>query len=348
MTFHLDSETITRLCDEGIAFEAARIALSAQQEGHHRLPPRIDVDVPTGFIRTMPAALGDFMGVKIMTLAKGLGNRYLLLVYRQDTGELLAILDAAELTRLRTAATTAVAGDLMCPSGTQMLGLIGSGFEAEGHLRAFARLWPLTTVRVFSRDRDRREAFARRLSEELDIEVTAVDDAAQVTAVSPVTVLCTKAPEPVVRGSDFRHGAVVLSIGSTRPDLRELDDATFARARWVLVDDTAQVRAESGDVASALGSGAIAPEALVAMHEWRDRGASLDGDRDLLVFKSVGTALQDLALAAELIDTARRRGWGRDIGEIAALKRSGETPVLAAGVTSRADSHAAESGMGTS
>lgn len=322
MTLHLDSAVIRELCDETTAYEAAELALRGQRAGRFALPTRIDVNVPTGFFRAMPAALGDYMGAKIMTLAKGVGNRYLLLVYRQDTGELLATMDASEVTRLRTAATTALAGALLRPQGASVLGLVGTGFEAEGHLRAFARLWPLEKVRVHSRSYDRRTAFAARLSAELGLEVEPVDSVADLAASSPVTVLCTKSAEPVVEGGCFPPGAVVLSIGSTRPDLRELDDATFARARAVLVDDTACVLAESGDVRSALAGGCLTREALVQMQDWQPRAAA-DGagrERDLLVFKSVGTAVQDLALAAVLIGSAARRGLGRDIGDITELK----------------------------
>lgn len=328
MTLHLDSAAIGRLATEDVALEAARLTVRMQADGAYALPPRVDVDVETGFFRVMPAALGEFMGAKVMTLAKGHGNRYLLLVYRQDTGELLATLDAAEVTRLRTAATTAVAGELLCPEGTDVLGVIGSGFEADGHVRAFARLWPLSKVLVYSRSADRRRAFADRLGADLGISVIPVETGAEVTGACPVTVLATKDTEPVVRGADFAPNAVVLSIGSTRPNLRELDTATFSRAGKVLVDDPVQVLAESGDVAAAVTAGAITPDSLVAMADWTagtSATARVAGDnRDLLVFKSVGTALQDLALAASLITGAREVGLGREIGEIAELKAEGK------------------------
>lgn len=320
MTLHLDSSVIRQLCDEQTAYDAAQLALDSQRQGRFKLPTRLDVNVPTGFFRTMPAALGDYMGAKIMTLAKGVGNRYLLLVYLQETGELLATLDASEVTRLRTAATTALAGALLDPEDNSVLGMVGTGFEAEGHLRAFAQLWPLEKVRVFSRSEDKRREFADRLGQELGLEIEPVDDVAEVTSVCPVTILCTKASTPVVDGSTFPPGAIVLSIGSTRPDLRELDDATFARARAVLVDDPASVLAESGDVASAINAGAISPDLLVSMADWTEGSGVEEGARDLLVFKSVGTALQDLALAAVLIKNATERGLGRDLGDITELK----------------------------
>ena len=320
MTLHLDSAAIKQMCDEEIAFAAAQFALDSQRKGRFQLPTRMDVNVPTGFFRAMPAALGDYMGAKVMTLAKGVGNRYLLLVYLQTTGELLATLDASEITRFRTAATTALAGSLMAEESTSVLGLVGTGFEAEGHLRAFARMWPLEKVLVYSRSEERRRDFADRLRGDLGLEIEPVDSVTDVTSSCPVTVLCTKNAESVVDGTLFALGAVVLSIGSTRPDLRELDDATFARARAVVVDDPASVLAESGDVASAIAAGAISPESLISMGDWGQYRASDDGSRDLLVFKSVGTAVQDLALAAVLIQEARERGLGREIGDIAELK----------------------------
>jgi ornithine cyclodeaminase/alanine dehydrogenase len=318
MTLHLDSAVIARLCTPEVAAQAARDALDGQRRGDYKLPARLDVNLSTGFFRVMPAALGEHMGAKIMTLAKGVGNRYLLLVYQQATGELLATLDASEVTRLRTAATTALAGSLLCPGGTDVLGLIGTGFEAYGHLRAFAHQWPLSKVLVYSTSAERREAFARRTSDELGLPVVAVDDATEVTSVAAVTALCTKATEPVVDGASFVPGAVVLSIGSTRPDLRELDVATFRRARAVLVDAAAQVKAESGDVAAALAEKAIKPQSIIEMADWT--AAPAEDQRDLLVFKSVGTALQDLALAATLIECARGQGLGREIGDITELK----------------------------
>lgn len=325
MTLHLDSHVIRRLCTAQVAVDAAHLALTGQREGRYELPPRLDVNVATGFFRAMPAALGEYMGAKLMTLAHGVGNRYLLLLYRQDTGELVATLDASEITKLRTAATTFLAGSLLRPHGTSVLGLVGSGFEAEGHLRVFAELWPLEKVGVFSRSVERREAFAARLGADLGIEIEPVDSVAQVAATSPVTVLCTKATEPVVEGGSFAPGAVVLSIGSTRPDLRELDEATFARARAVLVDDPEQVLLESGDVAAAVAGRAISADSLVGMAQWDASRACHDETRDLYVFKSVGTALQDLALGAVLFARARERGLGREIGDITELKRVGLT-----------------------
>jgi ornithine cyclodeaminase/alanine dehydrogenase-like protein (mu-crystallin family) len=268
----------------------------------------------------MPASLDGVMGVKVMTLTRGLGTRYLVLVYEQESGALVGALDAAEITRLRTAATTAVAGEQLAPEGCAVLGLVGSGFEAEGHLRVFANQWPLEHVDVFSRSAERRETFAARLGADLGLDVRPVATVAEAVSTAPVSVLATKSTEPVVDGSAFPAGAVVLSIGSTRPDLRELDRATLRRAAVLVVDDAAEVTRESGDIIDGLDSGALSREHVVSMAALAPGARPSADGRDLLVFKSVGTAVHDLSLAIALLDAARAAGRGRDLGELTGLK----------------------------
>ncbi len=320
MTLFLDGDDVRALATHEVAMTAARAVLDAQREARVALPPRLDVDLPAGFLRVMPAALHPHMGLKVMSLAEGIGTRYLILVYEQATGALRAVVDADEVTRLRTAATTAVAGELLAPRGATRLGVVGSGFEAEGHLRAFARQWPLGEALVYSPSPQRRERFAARMSEELGIAVRAVGSVEEAVGDVPVSVLCTKSAMPVVDGAAFPPGAVVLSIGSTRPDLRELDAATLRRSTVLLVDDARQIMLESGDVGHALQCGALGEERIVSMPDWYGADGRIEAGRDLLTFKSVGTALQDLALAAALIDAAGAAGRGRELGELTRLK----------------------------
>jgi ornithine cyclodeaminase/alanine dehydrogenase len=322
MTLHLEAEDVRALATHEVTAAAARAALDAERAGEVVVPARLDVDLPRGFLRVMPAAVGDVMGLKVMTLVRGVGNRYVILLYGQATGELLAVLDADEVTRLRTAATTALAAQLLAPAGVTRLGMVGSGFEAAGHLRALARLWPLEHVAVFSPSAERREAFARALGDELGLDVRPVGTVAEAVGDVPVSVLATKATEPVVDGAALPPGAVVLSIGSTRPDLRELDRGTLRRAGTLLVDDARQVARESGDIIDALAGGALTEDRIVSMAAAAgapDRVRTEPG-RDVLVFKSVGTAVQDLALSRELLAAARDAGRGRDLGELTRLK----------------------------
>ncbi|MBV9003693.1 MAG: ornithine cyclodeaminase family protein [Solirubrobacterales bacterium] len=322
MALFLSTDDVRELATADLVMDAARSAVNAEREGRAVIPPRLDVNLPRGFLRVMPGALDGLMGLKVMTLVRGVGNRYLLLVYTQETGELLAMLDADEVTRLRTAGITAVAAHVLQPEPQRRIALIGSGFEATTHLRAMARLWPLESVAVYSPSVERRTAFAERQTLELGIDVKPVCSAAKAIGTARTVVLATKASEPVIDGRDLQPDSVVLSIGSTRPDLRELDRSTLRRAAVVMVDDAASVLRECGDLIDAIAHGAVTPDHLVSIAGVMSAPETLErsGERDLRVFKSAGTAVQDLALAGRLLTAATTRGVGRELGELTRLK----------------------------
>jgi alanine dehydrogenase len=322
VTLCFDAESLEGHVSNQDGLDAMHECFAAEAGGKTRLPHRIDTPSGHGFLRVMPAVFDDVMGLKIMTLVEGVGNRYMVLLYQCDTGALLAMFDADELTRIRTAATTALAGVKMCAAPPETMGLIGTGFEAVGHLRMMAHVWPLRTVHAYSPNAERRERFAAQMSAELKIDVKAVGTSREAVNGMPVVVLATKTKVPVVDGNDFAPGAVVLSIGSTRLDLRELDDRSLQRAAVLVVDDTEAVLAESADIAVNLKNGNLSREHLLPL------SALVDGKplpeptiaRDLLVLKTVGTALQDLAMARAVYRNPEMRARANDIGEPLTLK----------------------------
>jgi alanine dehydrogenase len=320
MTLLYDAATVRSHARPELALECIRQALDAEKNHLAALSPRHDLQTSTGFLRVMPGYLDGVMGLKVMSLVNGLGTRYVLLMHEVETGELLAIFDAEELTRTRTAAMTAVAAAAMTAAGRASLGLIGSGFEAVGHLRMLAAMWPLERVTVFSPNAERRKRFAATLSSELDMRIEPVSTPEAALRGHSCALLATKSTEPVVESTMFEPGCAVLSIGSTRFDLRELDVATFRRASAVVVDHAGQVQAESGDVVAALDAKAITPDQLITVLELPIHNAVGMSDRDLLLFKSVGTIIQDLALARALHNDASCRREAKEIGELGQLK----------------------------
>lgn len=322
MTLFCSGEYIEKHVSLAIALAAMEECFEAEAAGKTALPPRIDTPTGRGFIRVMPAVLDDVMGLKVMTLVEGLGNRYLVMLYDVATGGLLALFDADELTRLRTAAVTALAGIAMVASPPATLGLIGTGFEAVGHLRMCAHVWPLARVTVFSPNAERRQRFATAMARELGIEVVAAANAADAVRDQPVVVLATKAKQPVLDGTQLAPGCVVLSIGSTRLDLRELDQPSVARAAAIVADDPQMIQLESADIAESIAAGILHPGQIVALSAFRrGRGpASPSQTGDLTIFKSVGTALQDLALARMLYRDDATRGGGTQLEELTRLK----------------------------
>ena len=298
MTLFFDGAFLEQRLTTELAMRAMDVCFDAEAAGTTKLPPRIDTPTGSGFIRVMPAVLDDVMGLKVMTLVEGLGNRYLVMLYDVKSSELLALFDADELTRVRTAAVTALAGQVMVEHPPSHMALIGTGFEAVGHLRMMAGIWPLTDVAAYSPNAERRARFAAVMSAELGINAHATDDCRSALRDRLVSVLATKAKTPVIDGNDLAPGSVVLSIGSTRLDLRELDNASLGRASVVVADDPEMVRLESGDIFDSIEAGLLDPDRIVALSKRRKGGAAKrTGGGDVAIFKSVGTALQDLALA---------------------------------------------------
>ncbi len=327
MAFLIREEDLESIASPELALRALREAMTFEAEGQTTVPPRVTVPAPGGWLRLMPATVGPSnggvgtLGFKAMNLNDRDGVRYMILLYEAGGGELIAIMDARRITRVRTAAVTALAAEALVASPPAEIGLFGSGGEATSHLEALKSLWPeLARVRVYSPRRERRESFAARMSEELDVDVGAVDEP-QEAAAAPVVVLATKDTQPVAMSEWLQPGTVVLSIGSTRLDLRELDEQIFARSEWCLCDSPMQVAAESGDVKAALDAGHLVADQLIRLADVVTGARVLARpSTDLSVFKSVGTALQDIAVGAAVFQECRERGDGVDLGEFPTRK----------------------------
>lgn len=313
------------LLTPALALEALEEAFRLEAQACTTVPGRLNADAPGGWIRLMPAAIDAddgraALGFKAMNLNESTGVRYITIVYDAESGDMQAIMDAGRLTRIRTAAVTALACRYLRSDAPREIGLFGSGYEASGHAETLRAAFPeLARIVVYSPRPERREEFAERHSESLGIEVRATADPEEAAAM-PVVVLATKAREPVLSAGWLQPGALVLSIGSTRLDLRELDEQAFARSRWCVGDSPAQLIAESGDVRAALEGGCLDEQRLVPL------SAVIAGEQsigwppdDLLIFKSVGTALQDLAVSRAVHRAGVAADAGLDLGRFPVL-----------------------------
>lgn len=324
MTRLLSSDDVAELITDQLALDAVRQGFRSDAKGRTELPMRLDASSPTGFFRVMPAVLDGVMGCKIMTLVRGVGTRYLILLYDVEDGSCLALIDADLVTKVRTAATTALAGLHTVAQPPKGLAVVGTGFEARGHLAFLARLWPIERVWVHSRSPENRRDFARVMGDQLGLDVRPTGTVGETVGAATTVLLATKSTTPVLDGAALQPGTVVLSIGSTRPDLRELDIASQARTATMVVDAVEQVLSESGDIRAARDAGVLTEDVMpLATLVAGDRvlpAPSPGAQRDVTLFKSAGTALQDLALARALYRRAEETGLGEDVGDVSQLK----------------------------
>jgi ornithine cyclodeaminase len=250
----------------------------------------------------MPAWSGrQALGVKIVGVVAGNGARGLpavsstYLLCDAETGQHLAVMDGGELTARRTAAASALAGDYLARADAATLLLVGSGHVAQRLAPAWASVRPIRRVLVWNRRADGAAALVGALRRD-GFAAEARDDLAPAVAEADIVSCATLATEPLVRGAWLRPGAHVDLIGGYLPTMREADDAAVRRAR-VFIDSDAALE-EAGDITQPLASGALGRvEGTLAMLCRGDIAGRADGD-EITLFKSVGTALEDLAAAA--------------------------------------------------
>ena len=285
-----------------------RDGCTAPVRHHHTVP------VPGGPDATlllMPAwRAGRYLGIKMVTIFPGNSARRLPAVAAQyilldgDTGAVLAMIDGGELTARRTAATSALAARFLARADASTLLIVGTGRIAR-HLAWFhTALRPgLRTVRVWGRS----AAHAASLAEDLrrdGLDAGVAPDLAAAAAQADIVSAATLAREPLIRGEWIRPGTHVDLVGGYTPEMREADDALIAKAT-VFGDTRDGVLHEAGDVLSPIESGVLAGESVHDLAELC-RGAH-PGRRhagEITVFKSVGAALEDLAAAILVYESA--------------------------------------------
>jgi ornithine cyclodeaminase/alanine dehydrogenase-like protein (mu-crystallin family) len=269
-------------------------------------PARSAVPTAHGELLLMPAETADSVGVKIASVAPGnpaAGLPRIQAVYALFDAATLTprlLLDGTGLTTLRTAAVSAVAVRALAAPDARRLVLFGSGPQAWGHAHAVRAVRPVERVRIIGRD----PAKAARLAATLAGEgFDAAPGGPADLSTADVVVCATTASTPVFDGGLLADGACVAAVGSHHPDVRELDDTVFRRAARIVVEDRDTALREAGDVIQAVAAGACAPDRLTGLADLLAAGPGTAAG--LSVFKSVGMAWQDLALAEHAHRTLR-------------------------------------------
>jgi ornithine cyclodeaminase/alanine dehydrogenase-like protein (mu-crystallin family) len=236
------------------------------------------------------------------------------LLYDVESGALRAMIEADYLGQLRTGAASGVATRYLARSDADTLALFGTGDQAETQLAAIARVRPLRLVRVYSRKPERREAFAKRMARNLNLNVQAADTPEAAMKGANIITTATTSREPVFPGSSIVAGMHINAAGSNSVARSELDRTTIKRATRIFTDDLMQARAESGDLVMAYERNALIWEQVRPL---ADVVGGITVGRattnDVTLFESQGVALWDIALAATTYERALASNVGRNI-----------------------------------
>jgi ornithine cyclodeaminase/alanine dehydrogenase-like protein (mu-crystallin family) len=301
--------------------EAVARAMRALSTGGADVPLRTVMQLPGGrnFFGVMPGYIEDPRGVgaKIITIfpdnaKRGLPSHLgLVVLFDTEIGFPLAVMDAAEITAIRTAAASAVATRTLARKDASRLAILGTGEQAVTHLEAISKVRTLRSVRVWGRSIEKAESFAEaqspRLSARVEVSRTAED------AVKGADIVCTvtASREPVLQGAWLAQGAHVNLVGASRLNAREADDDVVCGSRF-FVDSRTSARSEAGELKHAMDAGLVKEG-----HVLGEIGEVLSGtvvgrtgDHDITVYKSLGVAAQDLAAAHVIYERAIRDGIG--------------------------------------
>jgi ornithine cyclodeaminase/alanine dehydrogenase-like protein (mu-crystallin family) len=314
MPLLLREEEVQALLSVGDAIEALERTFRAQAEGRAVNLPRQRVRWPGGTLHVMAAGdLGSgYVGLKAYTAVGG-QTRFVVLLFHAESGELLAIIEADRLGRLRTGAATGLATRYLARPDARVVGMIGAGRQAATQLMAVCAVRPIAEARVYSPTPERRAAFTHRMRETLGIPVQAVERPEAAVEGADILITITSAREPVLRGAWLRPGVHLNAAGSNALLRRELDEEAIARADLIVIDSKAQGQIEAGDFLEPLERGRLQWERV---YELRDVVAGRVGrahPEQITLFKSLGIALEDVAVAAVAYERARAQGAGERI-----------------------------------
>jgi len=309
----ISGDDIHRLLDFPSLIEALRAMFREGCETparhHHRVAPPTAEGTP-GTLLLMPAwQAGRALGIKIVTVFPDNARRSLPAVYGTyvlldaATGVPLALLDGTALTLRRTAAASALAADFLARRDSAVHLMVGTGALAPYLVAAHAVARPILQTWIWGRDPKKAAALAARLVES-GIAAEPVAELEEAAAAADIITCATLAHRPLIRGAWLRPGTHLDLVGGYTPEMREADDAAITRAR-VYVDTNAAMR-EAGDIVQPLRSRHLAQDQIVGDLFGLSRGIC-PGRRDpaeITLFKSVGTALEDLAAAQLAVSRA--------------------------------------------
>jgi alanine dehydrogenase len=309
MPLFLSEEDVDGLLSPGEAVAAVEGAFLRMAAGAVEQAPRRRLRLEDGKLADMAAAdleLG-YAGAKVYAGFGG-GAAFVVSLFAADRPELVALIEADRLGRLRTGAASGVAAKHLGKEGAASLGVIGCGGQAETQVACIRAAVP-TIARVVAYCRTERNlrAFCDRVGAEPGENHR--DPAGQ-----DVVVTITTSRDPVLRGEWLQPGALVCAVGANTPASRELDNVVLERASLVCCDWLEQARLESADLIEPVETGVLD---WLEVHELHEVVAGeLPGRQspeDIVLFKSNGIAAWDISIAAAVVDRARERGVGLEV-----------------------------------
>jgi alanine dehydrogenase len=312
----LTEEEVRRLLTMDMALEAVEQGLRKLALDEAMNTPRSRVQTDHAMLHVMSAAAKSLgvMGAKLYSTSRKSGARFILPLFDGKTGALLCLMQADYLGQVRTGAASGIATQYMARPDATEVGIFGSGKQARTQVQAVCRVRRIRQVQVYSPHEERRRAFAAEMSELCQTEVVPVSRPEMAAEKKDILITATTSREPVLTGHWLAEGTHVNAIGSNFLGKTEIDSVTVRRCAVIAVDSKDQARIEAGDFQQALEDGSL------HWSEVRELGQIIVGrypgrrhPQDVTLFKSLGIAIEDVAVAARVYARAQAEGVGKVI-----------------------------------
>ncbi len=288
----ITEQDVLKLLPMREAVRLVREAFVGLADGSAMNQPRRRLVTPEGAVlHQLAGAFGKYFGAKIYSTHVKHGAWFTVLLYDAATARPLATIEATHLGQIRTGAASGVATDLLARQDAAVLGVIGTGFQAQTQIEAIRVVRDIREVRVWSRSPERREAFAVKMN------ARATATAEEAIRGADIIVTATFAKDPVLEDAWVSPGAHVNAIGSNNPLRREIPSELVQRAALIAVDAIDQARIESGDLLLAWTTPEQwADPRLVELSTVAASRRARNSNQDVTIFKSNGLGVQDIAV----------------------------------------------------
>jgi ornithine cyclodeaminase/alanine dehydrogenase-like protein (mu-crystallin family) len=277
--------------------------------------PRSRIKLADGVLNMLAVAAPTLgvLGYKTYTAFRG-GIRYLVMLFSALDGQLLAIIEADWLGRMRTGGTSGLATQYLARPNASTVGLIGSGNQAVTQLMGVCAVRPINVVYVYSRNLQACKIFCDEMMRVLKVDVRPVPTARQAVEFADILITATSSTDPVFHGEWLRQGCHINAIGSNWATKREIDLSTLQRSYLIITDSREQARAEAGDFIIPADEGLFDWNRVYELSEVVGRqGPQREAAENITLYKGLGIALEDIATAAHVFNQAVEQGLGEEL-----------------------------------
>lgn len=320
----LSEKQVQSLIDIDELISTLEKAHTQYSTGKAVMPVRLVVPLPQiqGRITSMPGFLNEdkALGMKVVTYFQDNPKRNLpailgtIMLFSAETGKLIAVMDGSYVTAIRTACASAMATKVLANTETPVLGILGAGVQARAHIQALTHVRKIDRIKIYSPSGASAAGIKKDLEPTMRIAIEVAGSAEDAVRDADLLVTGSTSREPIINCAWLKTGVHINAVGSHRPDHREIDGATVARAKVVL-DSRAAIMAECGDILLAIKEKSISEN-----HIHGEIGEILAGTKtgrssagEITLYKSVGIAIQDVASAQLVYRKALERNVGSHV-----------------------------------